>query len=186
MSSAAPAASSAERPSASPRRRSRPTLTRRSGLQLLAGLLLAAGIPVIATVRILDANALRNERARADATLSTELQHASNELRNVSDNAATGLANLAGSPALQRAFLKNDRAGVLRIARRTPDAVFYLHGHRIAGAIPHAPLKRSTQLVLNGKVVGRVVATIGLDRRLLHRLSKASGLAPSEADDRYH
>ena len=180
MSSAAPAAASAERPSASPRRKTRPSLTRRSGLQLLAGLLVAAGIPVIATVRILDANALRNERARADTTLSAELQSASDELRNLSDNAGTGLANLAGSPALQRAFLTNNRAAVLRIARRTPNAVFYLHGRRIAGAIPQVPLKQSTRLTLNGKVIGRVVATIGFDRRLLRHLSRASGLADGD------
>ena len=180
MSSAAPAASSAERPSASPRRKSRPSLTRRSGLQLLAGLLVAAGIPVIATVRILDANALRNERAHADAALSTELQRASNELRTLSDNAATDLANLAGSPPLQRAFLKNDRAAVLRIARKTPNAVFYLHGRRIAGATPHFPLKQSTRLSLNGKVIGRVVATIGFNSRLLRHLSRKAGLAPGD------
>jgi diguanylate cyclase (GGDEF)-like protein len=177
MSSAAPAASPAERPSASPRRKARPNLTRRSGLQLLAGLLVAAGIPVIATVRILDANALRNERSRADATLSAELQRASDELSNLSDNAATRVNDLANSHSVQRAFLTNDRAAVLRIARRTPNAVFYLHGRRIAGAIPHVPVKRSTQLMLNGKVMGRVVATIGFDRRLLRRLSQASGLA---------
>jgi diguanylate cyclase (GGDEF)-like protein len=177
MSSAAPVASPAERPSASPRRKSRPSLTRRSGLQLLAGLLVAAGIPVIATVRILDANAVRNERARADATLSTELQQASDELRNLSDNAAEGVDDLANSRPLQRAFLTNDRAAVLRIARSTPNAVFYLRGQRISGSIPQVPLKRATSLQLNGKVVGRVVATIGFDRHLLRRLSKASGLA---------
>ena len=180
MSSAAPAASPAERPSASPRRRSRPSLTRRSGLQLLAALLLAAGIPVIATLRILDANALRNERARADTTLSAELQGASDELRNLSDNAAGHVDELANSRVVQRAFLTDNRKAVMRIARETPNAVFYLHGQRVAGAIPHVPLKRSTALTLNGKVVGRVVATIGFDRRLLGRLSKAAGLAPGD------
>jgi diguanylate cyclase (GGDEF)-like protein len=177
MSSAAPAASPAERPSATPRRKARPSLTRRSGLQLLAALLLAAGIPVIATVRILDANALRNERARADSALSAEVQNAGNELRNRSDNAATQIDDLANSYALQRAFLTNDLAAVLRIARRTPDAVFYLHGRRVAGAIPHIPLKRATSLTWKGKLVGRVVATIGFDQNLMQQLSKAAGLA---------
>src|ERR1041385_4744978 len=111
MSSAAPAASSAERPSASPRRKSRPSLTRRSGLQLLAGLLVAAGIPVIATVRILDANALRNERAHADFVLSTKLQGAGDELRAISDNAASRIDDLAQSYAVQRAYLTNNQIG---------------------------------------------------------------------------
>jgi diguanylate cyclase (GGDEF)-like protein len=174
MSSAAQAASAAERSTASHRRKSRPSLTRRSGLQLLAGLLVAAGIPVVATVRILDANALRNERSHADATLSAELQSASDELRNMADNAATSVDDLANSPALQRAFLTNDRATIQRVARRTPNAVFYVHGRRVAGRVPLIPLKRSTSLALNGKVVGRVVATIGFDRALLRRLFAAS------------
>jgi diguanylate cyclase (GGDEF)-like protein len=174
MSSAAQAASAAERSTASHRRKSRPSLTRRSGLQLLAGLLVAAGIPVVATVRILDANALRNERSHADATLSAELQSASDELRNMADNAATSVDDLANSPALQRAFLTNDRATIQRIARRTPNAVFYVHGRRVAGRVPLIPLKRSTSLALNGKVVGRVVATIGFDRALMRRLFAAS------------
>src|SRR5919201_6774269 len=152
MSSAAPVASTVER---SARRKVRPSLTRRSGLQLLAVLLIAAGIPVVATVRILDANALRNERARADATLSAELQRASDELGNLADNAATRVDDLANLPALQRAYLKNDRAAVMRIARATPNAVFYLHGRRVSGSIPHVPLKRATALQVNGKVVGR-------------------------------
>ena len=180
MSSAAPAASAAEQSTPSARRKARPGLTRRSGLQLLAGLLVAAGIPVVATVRILDANALRNEQARADATLSAELQRGSDELRNLADNAGTQMTDLANSPALQRAFLTNDRAEVMRIARHTPNAVFYLHGRRVAGAIPHVPLKQATSLKLNGKIVGRVVATIGFDRRLMRQLSAASGLAQGD------
>ena len=174
MSSAAPAASPAERPSASPRRKTRPSLTRRSGLQLLAGLLVAAGIPVIATVRILDANALRNERAHADSTLSAELQSASDELRTIADNASTGVVDLANSLPLQRAFLTNDRAAIKRIARKTPNAVFYLHGRRVAGTIPLVPLKQATTLTLKGKDIGRVVATIGFDRHLMHRLLAAT------------
>jgi diguanylate cyclase (GGDEF)-like protein len=181
MSSAAQAASPVEQPSASPRQRAGPSLTRRSGLQLLAALLLAAGIPVIATVRILDANALRNERARADSTLSAELQSASDELRNRSDNAASQVDDLASSYALQRAFLTNNLAAVRRIARRTPNAVFYVHGRQVAGVIPHISVKRATSFTLNNKVVGRVVATIGFDRNLMRQLSKAAGLA---RDDR--
>jgi diguanylate cyclase (GGDEF)-like protein len=172
MGSAAQAASPVERPSTSPRRRARPSLTRRSGLQLLAALLVAAGIPVIATVRILDANALRNAQSHADSVLAAELQHASDELRTMSDNAASRVGDLAGSYALQHAYLTNNRAAIRRIAHRTPNAVFYFKGERIAGTIPLAPLKRATSLEWNGKVLGRVVATIGFDRSLIRRLQK--------------
>ena len=172
MSSAAPV--SAAEQAAQTRRRGRPGLTRRSGLQLLAGLLVAAGIPVIATVRILDANALRNERAHADSVLSAELQRAGDELRTVSDNAATSVEDIAQTQNLQRAVLTNDRAAIKRIARKTPNAVFYLRGERVAGTIPLVSVKRSTSLVLNGKVVGRVVATVGFEPRLIGRLRQAA------------
>src|SRR5262249_6007177 len=180
MSSAAPAASSVEGPSASRRHRARPSLTRRSGLQLFAALLLVAVILIVAIVRILDANALRNERAHADAALTQELQGASDELRTLSDNAAATVDDLGGSARLQRAFLTNDRAAIARLARRTPNAVFYSHGRRVAGTMPQVALKRPTSLVLNGRVVGEVVATIAFDRRLMRRLLAASQHVPGD------
>ena len=88
MSSAARAASPAKRHDPQRRRAQKPSLTRREALQLLAALLLVAGIPVVATVRILDANALRNERAHADAALQLQIQSATNELRVRADNAS--------------------------------------------------------------------------------------------------
>jgi diguanylate cyclase (GGDEF)-like protein len=147
---------------------------------VLAGLLIAAGIPVIATVRILDANALRNERARADSTLSAELQTASDELQALADNVATRTGHLASSRAVQRAFVRNNFGAIERLARRTPNAVFYVHGRHVAGTVPKVALKRSTSLTLNGKVVGRVVATLAFDRRLLRRLLPASERASSD------
>jgi diguanylate cyclase (GGDEF)-like protein len=141
---------------------------------VLAGLLIAAGIPVIATVRILDANALRNERARADSTLSAALQTASDEVQTLADKAAMRTDHLASLRAVQRAFVTNNRGAIERLARRTPNAVFYVHGRRVAGTVPEVALKRSTSLTLNGKVVGRVIATLAFDRRLLRRLLSAS------------
>ncbi|HKD33215.1 MAG TPA: hypothetical protein VKB73_07075, partial [Gaiellaceae bacterium] len=169
-----------EGPSASRRHGARPSLTRRSGLQLFAALLLVAVILIVAIVRILDANALRNERAHADAALTQELQGASEELRTLSDNAAATVDDLGGSARLQRAFLTNDRAAIARLARRTPNAVFYSHGRRVAGTMPQVALKRPTSLVLNGRVVGEVVATIAFDRRLMRRLLAASQHVPGD------
>src|ERR671930_1836551 len=56
------------------RRRRRPhgSIPRRSLLQLLVGVLVVGVIPVVATVHILDANAVQNERARADSALRAE------------------------------------------------------------------------------------------------------------------
>jgi diguanylate cyclase (GGDEF)-like protein len=171
MSSAASAATPAEQPR---RKRSRNGIDRRSALYLLVGLLLAAGIPVVATVRILDANALRNERRSADSALASQLQQASDELRSLSDDASNHATDLSSSKPLQRAFLKNDRAAIVRIARKDPGTVFFLHGRRVAGTIPPDALTRSVALTLNATPFGRVVTTIPLNERLGGRLLRAS------------
>jgi diguanylate cyclase (GGDEF)-like protein len=171
MSSAASAATPAEQPR---RRRTRPGISHRSALYLLVGLLLGAAIPVVATVRILDANALRNERAHADVALRTQLQSAGDELRGLADDGSTHATDLSSSPALQRAFLKNDRPAIIRIARKEPGTVVYLHGRRVAGSVPHFALTRSVSLSLNATPVGRIVATIALNQQLGTRLLRAS------------
>jgi diguanylate cyclase (GGDEF)-like protein len=174
MSSAASAATPAEQPR---RRRGRTGIDRRAALYLLIGLLLAAGIPVVATVRILDANALRNERRSADSGLTTQLQQAGDELRALADDASTYATDLSSSRELQRAFLKNDRAAIARIARRERGSAFFLRGHRVAGTIPPHALTRSVSLTLNATPVGRVVATIALNQPLGARLLRASSHA---------
>jgi diguanylate cyclase (GGDEF)-like protein len=171
MSSAATAATPAEQPR---RRRARTGIDRRSALYLLVGLLLSAGIPVVATVRILDSNALRNERRSADSALTAQLQQAGDELRGLSDDASTHATDLSNSRPLQRAFLKNDRAAIARIAHKQPGFVFFLHGRRVAGRIPAHALTRSVSLTLNATPFGRVVATIPLNQQLGARLLRAS------------
>ncbi|HXZ56060.1 MAG TPA: GGDEF domain-containing protein [Gaiellaceae bacterium] len=129
-----------------------------------------AGIPVVATVRILDASALRNERAQADATLRSQLQQAGAVVQGLADNASTRADDMTRSPVLQRAFLTNDRATIVALARKNPGVVFYLHGKPVTGAIPGAALTRSVSLALNGATVGRVVATVPLGTRLERKL----------------
>jgi len=156
-------------------------VSRRAALPLLLGLLLVAGIPVVATVRILDASALRNERARADASLQAQLQQAGNTLQGLADNASSRADDLTRSPALQRAFLTNDRATVAALSRKNPGVVFYLHGARVAGTVPRAALTRSTSLAFaNGATVGRVVATVPLSGKLAKRLFGSTTYAPTD------
>ena len=177
MSSAARAASPAKRHDPQRRRAQKPSLTRREALQLLAALLLVAGIPVVATVRILDANALRNERAHADAALQLQIQSATNELRVRADNASSLAEDISRRPSLQRAFLTNDRPAIRSVARDYPRVAFYLHGKHVAGPVPKFAVTRSVSLALDGAQVGGVVATVPLDRALLGHLHKASSHA---------
>ena len=145
MSSAASAATPATDATTGDRRNPNTGLSRRSALQLLAGLLVVAGIPVIATVRILDANALRNQKAHADAALTAELQAAGDELRGISDDASTRAADFAGTFQLQRAMLTGNRAEIARLARRQPFVV-YVGGRRVAGRLPRLAITRSTSI----------------------------------------
>jgi len=133
-----------------------------------------AGIPVIATVRILDANALRNQQARADAALTAELQSAGDELRGINDDASTRADDLTQSRVLQRAILTDDRATLTRFARRHSNTAIYVGTTHVAGKHPAVALSRSVSLVLNGKRVGRVVVAVPLDRPLLRRLYEAA------------
>jgi diguanylate cyclase (GGDEF)-like protein len=176
MSSAAPAATPAAGPTTTgDRRKPRSGLTRRSGLQLLAGLLIVAGIPVVATVRILDANALRNQKAHADAALTAQLQAAGDEVRGLSDDASTQAADFSASPDLQQAMLKDNRAEIVRLARSQKGVIaVFVGGHRVVGRLPRLAVTRSTSLALNGRPVGRVVAAIPFDQRLLKRLLRAT------------
>jgi len=102
MSSAATPAA-AEQQHAAPRRRrqTKPPVARRSAIQLLVGVLIVGAIPIVSTVRILQANALRNEEARADSALSDQLQNGLRELGRLGDNASTTAHDLAGSPVVQ-------------------------------------------------------------------------------------
>src|SRR5207237_1283053 len=87
------------------------------------------------------------------------------------DNASSRADDLSRSPALQRAFLTNDRATIAAIARKNPGAAFYLHGPRVAGPTPRDGITRSTSLAFaNGVTVGRVVETLPLGGKLAKRL----------------
>ena len=139
--------------------------------------MLAAGIPVIATVRILDSNALGNERARADSSLRAQLQSAGQTLARLGDDASNRADDLSRSAVVQHAFLTADRRTLRRLASREPGIVFYLQGERVAGKRPPVALARSVSLTLNGRQVGTVEAAVALDRRLDAHLLRAASHA---------
>ena len=181
MAPATPATSPGhDLPSGGRRRRGQRSISRRALLQLLAGVLVVGVIPVVATVRILGANALQNERARADSALRAELQAASQELAQLGDDAANRADELARSPALQHAFIARDRARIKRIAAKSPGVLFYLGRARVAGTRPPVALSRSISLTVNSHRIGTVVATIALNHKLAARLRQATAHAQDD------
>src|SRR4051794_39753913 len=167
MAPAAPATSPGhDPPSGDRRRRTQRGLSRRALLQLLAGVLVVGVIPVVATVHILNANALQNERARADSALRGQLQGAAQELGQLGDDASNRADDLARSTPLQRAFIAHDRTRIKKIAAGAPGVLFYVRRQRVAGKPPPVALARSISLTVNGARIGSVVATIALNQPL--------------------
>jgi diguanylate cyclase (GGDEF)-like protein len=162
-------------------RRPHLAVTRRSGLYLLGGLLILAAIPIVATVRILDQNALRNARARADAALRLELEAGVRRLGQLGDDAAAEADDLVRSPATAHAFIIRDHDSIRRLARGHPNLVFTLDGRTVAGRRPPVALTRTVWLTVNGKRVGSLVGTVRLDQALGGRLLHA---APHDRSDR--
>jgi diguanylate cyclase (GGDEF)-like protein len=172
MSSAAtPAAAEQQHAARRRRRQTKPPVTRRSAIQLLVGVLIVGAIPIFSTVRILQANALRNEQARADSALRDQLQNGLRELSQLGDNASTTAHDLAGSPVVQRAVITHDTATLRRVVGRTPRLAIYLGSKRVAGASPARGVQRFIWLTVNGKRVAKIVATVPLGPQLAARLS---------------
>ena len=172
MSSAAsPTAVEQQRAAPRRRRQTKPPVTRRSAIQLLVGVLIVGAIPIFSTVRILQANALRNEQARADSALRDQLQSGLRELGRLGDNASTTAHDLAGSPVVQRAVITRDTSTLRRVAGHTPGLAIYLGSRRVAGSEPTARVQRSIWLTVNGVRAARVVASVPLGPRLSARLS---------------
>jgi diguanylate cyclase (GGDEF)-like protein len=162
-------------------RRAKPPLARRAGLQLLAGVLVVGAIPVFSTVRILESNALQNERAHADSALRSEVENGLRQLSRLADDASTRAGDLARSPVVQRAFIAERRDELARLAARNPGVAFYLRQTRVAGPSSPTAVERSVWLTVDGTRVGRVVSTVPLGRGVTARLTRQ---APHATTDR--
>jgi diguanylate cyclase (GGDEF)-like protein len=181
MSSAATPTAADQRHAAHRRRRqTKPPVTRRSAIQLLIGVLIVGAIPIFSTVRILQANALRNEQARADSALGDQLQNGLRELGRFGDNASTTAHDLAGSPVVQRAVITRDTATLRQVAGNTRGVAIYLGSKRVAGAAPGRGLRRSIWLTVNGVRAAKVVASVPLGPRLSARLSHDAPHGPGD------
>jgi diguanylate cyclase (GGDEF)-like protein len=183
MSTAASAASAAPgQETARRRRRAKPPVARRAGIQLLVGVLVVGAIPVASTVRILEANALRNERAHADSALRAQLQTGLGGLSRLGDEVSTRAADLAGSQDVQRAFVAKRPAVLARIAAGEPGvSFFFLNQRRIGAEPPKNVLERSVWLSVDGRRIGKVVAVEALSQRISARLTRE---APHARGDR--
>jgi diguanylate cyclase (GGDEF)-like protein len=149
----------------------KPPVTRRSAIQLLIGVLIVGAIPIFSTVRILQANALRNEQTRADSALRDQLQNGLRELGRLGDNAATTAHDFAGSQVVQRAVITHDTTTLRKVAGHTAGLTIYLGSKRVVGKTPGQGVQRFIWLTVNGTRVAKLVVTVPLGPRLAARLS---------------
>jgi diguanylate cyclase (GGDEF)-like protein len=161
-------------------RRAKPPVGRRAGIQLLVGVLIVGAIPVFSTVRILEGNALSNEKAHADSALRAEVENGLRQLGTLGNDASTRAADLARSPVVQRAFIAKRRDALTRLARENPGVAFYLGRTRISGPSPTTSAVQPVWLTVNGARIGKVVVGVPLGPSLAARLTRNGPHASSD------
>jgi PAS domain S-box-containing protein len=129
----------------------------------VTGLLLLA-LPLAVAAWAFGGFADRRERNNADQQLVRELKAAADIYQARSDGAHSAADWLAGSRAVQRAFVRGDRRAVERIERDHPSVTLLPGPGR--GARHEPAVLASVKVVLGRKTVGRVLVD-QLDRRLL-------------------
>jgi diguanylate cyclase (GGDEF)-like protein len=149
-------------------------------VKLVAYFLLLSLLPLAAAFWGFSTVAARSETRRVDARLQAGLRAAlatyQDELKAADDSAA----QLARSPAFQRALIKHDRAAVRRLLERRPNlGVDASNGFHVGRTDPTAA-KRQVAVVGPGGTRGTVIATVPLDLRLVTRLEQRSGLDADE------
>jgi diguanylate cyclase (GGDEF)-like protein len=122
------------------------------------------------------------ELDRADARLASEVRSASAGFSALVAAGDARAGTLAASPALQRAVLRGDAAGVSRVLRGRTDVAVYGKSRLLGGRVPSvAAATRTVRVVAGGKAVGRVVAFIPVTGALVDRLGSEAGV---ESPDR--
>jgi diguanylate cyclase (GGDEF)-like protein len=118
----------------------------------------------------------RSEVDTADARLASSLRAATAEVRRELGDAAARARVLSASPAVQRAFVRQNRAALARLAEAGGTVAFELPGGTTVGAA-ESPLRRAVEVRNErGRLLGRVLVSIPLDMQLIGRLRATSGV----------
>jgi diguanylate cyclase (GGDEF)-like protein len=123
----------------------------------------------------------RSAADAADARLASTLRAASADVRSELAGAGARARVLSASESVQRALLQGDRRALERLASAEKGLVFSLPGAPSVGAA-ESPLRRAVDVMgSRGRLLGRVVVHIPVDRDLVERLSTAAGTAPADS-----
>jgi diguanylate cyclase (GGDEF)-like protein len=145
-------------------------------LKLAAYFSLISLLPLAAAFWGFDAVTERAETDRADSVLQVGLRSAlatyTDELTRI-ENSATAIAR---DRAFQRALRAGDEQAIRRALRGSPNLRVEAGGLRV-GTRPSLAAVRSVEVAGANRRLGRVIASLPVDKRLTDRLEKHSGLA---------
>jgi diguanylate cyclase (GGDEF)-like protein len=122
----------------------------------------------------------RSETDSADARLASSLRAAQAEVRSELGEAAARARVLSSSPEVQRALLEGDQKALSRLVGTDKAVAFVLPSGRSTGFVDF-PLRRAVEVTdAGGRLLGRVIVGIPLDRGLVARLGAAAGVPPED------
>jgi diguanylate cyclase (GGDEF)-like protein len=144
-------------------------------VKLVAYFLLLSLLPLAAAFFGFSTVAARSETRRVDARLQAELRAALATYEDELVAADEAAADLARTPAFQRALLRRDRAAIRRLLKAHPNLSVEAGDDFHVGRVDPTAAKRQVAVVGRG-ARGAVIAAVPLDQRLLTRLEGRSGL----------
>jgi diguanylate cyclase (GGDEF)-like protein len=144
-------------------------------VKLVAYFLLLSLLPLAAAFFGFSTVAARSETRRVDARLQAELRAALATYEDELVAADEVAADLARSPAFQRALLRRDRAEIRRLLKGHPNLTVEAGDDFQVGRVDPTAAKRQVAVVGRG-ARGAVIAAVPLDQKLITRLEDHSGL----------
>jgi diguanylate cyclase (GGDEF)-like protein len=144
-------------------------------VKLVAYFLLLSLLPLAAAFFGFSTVAARSETRRVDARLQAELRAALATYEDELVAADEVAADLARSPAFQRALLRRDRAEIRRLLKGHPNLTVEAGDDFQVGRVDPTATKRQVAVVGRG-ARGAVIAAVPLDQKLITRLEDHSGL----------
>ncbi len=133
-------------------------------------------LPLVAGIWVFADFAGRTDEQRAEAQLDTVLRAALLSYNAELGSVASRAASTAARRDVQLALLNGDRAQLARIAQRVRGIGFVPRRGPALGLTRGLVARRSVEVVVGKQRVGRVVASVALDRALLDRLAAGSRL----------
>jgi PAS domain S-box-containing protein len=137
-------------------------------------------LPLVGGIWAFAGFAGRSGEQHAESQLAGELRASVQSYEDVLASAGARATSVAARRDVQLALLRNDRERLARIAATLPGIALAPRVGRPLGAAASPAARRSTEVVVGGRRVGRVVAVVPLDRALLARLASVATLPAGE------